>query len=439
MFPILNHLEVNEKGHLIVGKVDTVELAEKFGTPLFVLNEMRVRENYRNFYNAFAQLYSKILVCYAYKANTSLAVCKILQQEGAGAEVFSGGELFIAQKVGVEPQKIVYNGINKTEEELKAATNYGVGLINIDSINDLQKVNRFAQKFNKKIRIGIRVNPAVSPKTHKHIATGLRKSKFGLDIKSNLAFRAYEMAKEMPNLEIVGIHTHIGSQITTLKPFVEATNKIMDFIGVLKKKLNIDLQFVNLGGGLGIQYERDVKAIAPSEFAQAIVSVVREKIQEFGLIEPTLVFEPGRFIVGDAEILLLRVGCVKETPGVKKFAIVDGGINLLIRPILYNAYHEVVVANKANQPAQEAIDIVGPLCEASDVLAQNRVLPKIDENDIVAVLNAGAYVLAMSSQYISHPRAAEVLVKEGRAELIRKRETFENLIENQILPSHLGS
>jgi len=430
------HLGTNEENHLIIGGVDTIELANKFGTPLYVTDEGRIRENYRRFLNAFEREYPKILVCYAYKANTSLAICKVLAQEGAGAEVVSGGELHVALKTGVYPAKIVYNGINKTDEELATAIRAGVGIINIESFSELKRIDQIARNTNNIAKVGVRVNPCISPKTHPHISTGARESKFGLHIENDQAMEAYKMAKKLENVEIRGIHAHIGSQITEAAPYKETTQKIMDLAGRLKKELQVNLDYINLGGGFGIPYEEGQKVAAIDEFARAIAGIAKEKIDVHDLGEPLLVFEPGRYLVGDTTILLLGVGAVRETP-FAKFVVVDGGMNALLRPMLYDAYHEVIVANRAEGKAVEKATIAGPICESGDILAKDRLLPQVEEGDVIAVLDTGAYGFSMSSQYNSHPRPAEVLVNNGEHELIRGREGFEDLLVKQIVPERL--
>jgi diaminopimelate decarboxylase len=357
-------------------------------------------------------------------------------QEGAGAEVVSGGELYIALKTGVDPAKIVYNGINKTDEELATAIKAGVGIINIESFSELKRIDKIAQNRGNIAKVGVRVNPGISPKTHPHILTGARESKFGLHIENNQAFEAYKLAKNLENVEIKGIHAHIGSQITEVSPYEETTRKIMDMVGRLKKELQVDLEYINLGGGFGIPYEEGQKVATINEFAKAIVRIAKEKIDVYGLGEPLLVFEPGRYIVGDTTILLLRVGAVKETP-FTKFVVVDGGMNALLRPMLYDAYHRAIVANKAEEKAVEKATIVGPICESGDILAKDRSLPQVEEGDVIAILGTGAYGFSMSNQYNSHPRPAEVLVNNGEYELIREREGFEDLLVKQIVPQRL--
>ncbi len=426
------HLGVKEDGHLTIGGVDTVELAEEFGTPLYVVDEDRIRERYREFYRAFADLYPEVEIRYAYKANSTLAVLHILRQEGAGADVLSAGEIFLASKVGLSPDKIIFTGNNKTNEELELALEKGV-TINFDSLHEMERLQRICSAKKKKAKVSFRVNPAVSPETHPHLATGLRESKFG--IPAEQAMTAYTRAKEVEFFDVAGIHMHIGSQITSVDPFVEAATKLMDIAGELMDK-GVELEFIDFGGGVGIRYERDKPYITPKDLAEALVPLVESKIDEHGLKKPILYFEPGRYIVGDAAILLARVSTIKETP-FKKFIGVDAGFHVLLRPSFYGAYHETVVANKAGAPWEEKVDIAGNVCESGDILARDRVLPRIDEGDLIAFLDTGAYGIIMASRYNSRPLPAEVLVNRGEYDLIRERETFEDLIRGQRVPGRL--
>lgn len=427
------HIGVNEKNHLTIGGVDAVELAEEFGTPLYVVDEMRIRERYREFRDAFAARYPKVEVRYAYKANSSLAVLHILRQEGAGADVLSAGDIYLALKVGLKPGQIIFTGNNKTDEELELALEKGI-IINFDALHETERLIRICAAKGKKARVSFRVNPAVSPRTHPHLATGLRESKFGIPAEE--ALEAYSRAMESEYLEIHGIHMHIGSQITSTKPYEEAASKLLDIAGALKEKLGLDLEFIDFGGGVGIRYEKDKPYITPEELAKTLIPIVESKIEKYGLKKPTLYFEPGRYIVGDSSILLMRVSTIKQTP-YKKFVGVDAGFHMLLRPTLYSAYHEAVVANKAGLKGEERVDIAGNVCESGDILARDRLLPRIDEGDIIALMDVGAYGIIMASQYNSRPRPAEVLVNSGSYELIREREGIEDLISKQRVPRRL--
>jgi len=427
------HLGINEKGHLIIGNVDSAELAEKFGTPLYVVDENRIRERYREFYSAFSSLYPKISIKYACKANTSLAVLKILKEEGAGIDVLSPGEIFIALKAGIKGRDIIYTSVNRSAEEFEFALKKGI-IINLDSVSEAETLKEVSEKIKKVPKISFRINPAVSPQTHEKLATGLKESKFG--VHEEHAVEAYKTALDS-GFKVRGIHMHIGSQITSVKPYAEAVQKCIDTAGKIKKELKIKFDFLDFGGGVGIVYREGQEFITAKELAEAIVPIIKSKIEEHRLGEPELFFEPGRYLVGDAGILLARVNAVKRTP-YKNFIGIDAGFNTLMRPAMYNAYHEVFIANKMNEALSgEVFDIAGNICESGDILAKERALPKPERGDIVAFLDAGAYGIAMASQYNSRPLPAEVIVKEGKYEIIRERESFKNLIKNQRFPSWL--
>ncbi len=425
------HLSVNEKGHLEIGGVDAVMLAEELKTPLYVTDEDRIRSRYKEIYGAFSSRGYEVLVKYAYKANTSLAVLKILKLLGAGADVLSEGEIHAAFHVGVEPGDIIFTGNNKIDEEITLAVDKGI-TINIDSLHELDRIIRICKGMQRKGKVSFRINPAVSPKTHPHLATGLRESKFGMTPKD--AMEGYRRAQESQYTSIEGIHMHIGSQILDPGVYGEAAERLMELVARLKSELGIDLGFVDVGGGFGIKYSEDDKYVHPSEFADSIFHAIDSGVEEHGLIKPKVFIEPGRFIVGDSTILLTRVNTVKETP-LRKFIGVDMGFNTFSRPILYNAYHAVLVANRMNEDAKEVVTIAGNVCESGDLLARDRSLPMIEEGDIIAMLDTGAYGLVMASQYNFRPRPAAVLVSRGQWTQIRKRETFEDLIGKDIIPA----
>ncbi|WP_457554673.1 diaminopimelate decarboxylase [Candidatus Pyrohabitans sp.] len=432
MFDFRPHLGINQRGHLTMGGADLVELAEKFGTPLYVYDEQRIRERYREFRDAFAS-YGDVLICYACKANTSLAVLSILRDEGAGADIVSEGELYLALKAGIPAEKIIFTGNNKTDRELERAVEAGV-IINLDSLHELERLIEIVEARKAEARVSFRVNPEVSPETHPHLATGLRESKFG--IHEEAVLRAYERALACSYLDVAGIHMHIGSQITSTEPYVEATRRLFDIMGRLRKELGLELEFADLGGGVGIRYSAEQPYITPAQLAGALLPLIEQKLAEHSLPKPRLLLEPGRYIVGDAGVLLARVYTVKTTP-YRKFAGCDAGFNLLLRPAMYGSHHEVVVANKAALPAEEEVTIAGNLCESGDLLAKHRRLPRIEKGDVLAILDAGAYGFVMSSQYNSRPRCAEVLVNRGMAELIRYAEDFKDLLEKQLVPERL--
>jgi len=407
-----------------------LKIADKFGTPTYVYDRNLIRENFRKVKNAFVRRYKNSKILYAYKANTNLAICRLLKKEGAGADVVSGGELYTALKVGVNRNHILFTSNSKTDNELKMAVDSGI-TVNVDSVDELKILNEIAKKKRKIVKISFRINPNVSPKTHLKISTGLKESKFGIHIDKGLAINAYKIASEMSNVKIVGIHTHIGSQLTDTIATEIASKKIMDFVYQLKKKLGIVLNFIDLGGGFGISYYGK-KIIQVDDFASKIIPIFRAGCKKLNYY-PELWVEPGRYIVAESGVLLTRVNNVKETP-YKKFVNVDAGFNTLIRPAMYGSYHRVIVVNKINKESIKKYDIAGNICESGDILAKDRKLPRVEKNDIVAFLDAGAYGFSMASQYNSQPLPAEALVRGNKIDLIRKRGTYKDLYLNQKVP-----
>jgi diaminopimelate decarboxylase len=431
-----------ETDHLIFGGADVVELAERYGTPLYITDESIIRANFRNYKTAFQSVDNNIY--FAVKANGNLAILRILAAEGAGADVFSGGELHLVKSAGIPLHKVLFNGNSKSEEELSEAVELQVQ-VSVDSRDELRTLSAVAGEMGKEAEIAIRVNPDVSPQVNPKIATGLHTSKFGIPYSEILA--TYEDAAKLPNIAIKGIHCHIGSQILDVSVFREATEKMMELVKGLYNR-GIKLEFVDLGGGLGIGYQKEKeRAPTPKDLAEAVLPVFKATTRSLG-ITPKLIVEPGRSIVGSASILVSKVNAVKKA--FKHFVAVDAGFNLLIRPVMYDAYHEVVVANKcgalphdpaspvrAYAPATELYTVVGPICESGDIIARDRMLPEVIRGDLIAILDAGAYGFSMSSQYNGRPRCAELLVCDGAVDVIRSPERVEDLIRNQVIPERL--
>ena len=380
---------------------------------------------------AFAPL--DALVCYSVKANSNLALLKALVDKGAGLDIVSGGELFRALKAGCPADKIVYASVGKTDVEIEEAIRRGILFFNAESLPELESINRAAKKAGRRARIALRINPDVEAKTHKFITTGKITNKFGIDL--DTAYKILLARGEFANLDICGLHIHIGSQITESAPFVAAIKKIVGFIGQLERR-GIDIGYLNIGGGLGIIYNQEAPQTA-QKYAAKIVPILKKT----GL---KIILEPGRFIVGNAGILVTRVLYLKPTPK-KKFVIVDAGMNDLIRPALYDAYHQILPLRKTPRPiggagvpiSAEKVDVVGPICESGDFIAKERLLPKVREGDYLAVMGAGAYGFSMSSNYNSRRRACEVMVVKDRVFVIRKRETREDLLRNEVIPPFL--
>jgi diaminopimelate decarboxylase len=437
MLMLKPHFKVNVRGHLVIGGCDAVELTERFGTPLYVVDEQRVRENYRRFRRAFAERWPSVLVCYALKANSNLAICKILQSEGAGAEVSSRNELRNALKVGIPGGRMVFNGNYKTNPELELAITNNV-LINVDNFRELETIEQVALRVGKKARIGFRVNPDVKAPTHPYIATGLRESKFGFDVASGQALDAYKLASRMKNVEVVGIHSHIGSQLLDAAPFEEEAKRLMALVAEVKEELDIYLQFIDLGGGLGIPYKPEDRELPPEQVAERVVKVIEKEVKGKDLPKLTLILEPGRYIIADASVLLAEVGHTKHRPGMPDWVAVDAGMNALIRPALYGAYHHIEIANRITEKNSKLFNVAGPLCESGDFLGKRRKLPPVKPGDLAVIFDIGAYGLAMSSQHTAKPRPAMVLANLRKAELVRERETYEDLTRLDRIPSWLG-
>jgi len=421
------HLSV-QGGHLVMGQHDLVGLAQEQGTPLYVTDEQRICDNYTRYQKALASLYPKSKVLYAAKANGNVALLRALGKLGAGADVFSPGELGLALSAGMKPADLLFNGSSKSPGDLALAVAHGI-TVSVDSLDELHQLDAAAKAGGKKARISFRVNPALHIPTHPKIATGVASSKFG--IAHDLILSAYREALGCSNVVPVGVHCHIGSQILEVEPFVKAA-EVMVRVAKELTGIGVVLEFIDLGGGLGIPYHHDTDpAPTPEEYARAVVPVFVEGITAAG-ISPALWVEPGRYLVADSSVLLTRVNSVKF--GHKNFANVDAGFNLLIRPTMYDSYHEVIVANKAASAATGTYSIAGPICETGDILAADRLLPAVEAGDIIAVLDTGAYGFAMASQYNCRPRCSEVLVKGKEKALMRNRETTEDITSMMVTP-----
>lgn len=399
--------------------VSVESLAKKFGTPLYVYSRATLLNHYNKIKTAFREI--NPLICYSVKANSNLSILKSLVGAGSGLDIVSGGELFRAIKAGCPANKIVYASVGKTDGEIRVSIKRGILFFNVESIAELENINRIAKVFNKKANIAIRINPDVEPKTHKFITTGKLTNKFGIDF--NSAFDIIVQRHKFGNLKICGLHIHIGSQITESTPYVAALLKVISFIKKLKS-CGISLEYLNIGGGLGIIYDKENPQTA-EKFARKVLPLLKNT----GL---KIIMEPGRFIVGNAGIFLTKVLYIKSTP-LKKFVIVDGGMNDLIRPALYEAYHQVLPVAKFPDAPSEKVDVVGPICESADYFAKGRNIARVKPGEYLAVMSAGAYGYSMASNYNSRRRAAEVLVSGNKATLIRKRETFTDLIQNEII------
>ena len=398
------------------------KIAEKVGTPFYLYSYSTLVRHFTVFNNAFEGI--PHLVCYSAKANSNLALIRLFVNLGGGVDVVSGGELYRALKGGADPKKIVFSGVGKREDEIEYALKTGILMFNVESSQELQVINEVAGRIGKRVPIAIRVNPDIDPKTHPYISTGLKQNKFGIDILR--APMAYRLASQLPNLKIVGIDCHIGSQLIEVEPIIEALRKLKQLVGNLRKE-GMEIQYLDLGGGLGITYE-DEEPPHPMEYASNIF----EEIKGFGC---TLILEPGRVIVGNAGILVSKVLYTKENEE-KRFVIVDAGMNDLVRPSYYGSYHQILPVKEETREEIVA-DVVGPVCESSDFLAKGRKMPKVNPGELIAVMSAGAYGFSMSTNYNSRPRVAEVIVRDDQMFVIRRRENYEDLIRGEEIPEFL--
>ncbi len=394
------------------------EIAHAFKTPCYVYSAATLTQNYQALDESLPNLPHQI--CFALKANSNLTILRRLAKLGSGADVVSGGELFKALQAGIQPKKIVYSGVGKTTEEIRFALQSNILMFNVESESELWAIRNEAKQLHKPAPISIRVNPDIDPQTHPYIATGLKENKFGLPIEK--AISLYQQAAQIPEFEIRGIACHIGSQLTSLSPFAAAFDRLLDAILNLDH-MGISLQYIDLGGGLGIRYKDEIPP-TPQEYG----SLIQEKFQNS---QKTILLEPGRAICGNAGYILTRVIYVKQNEG-KRFYIVDAGMNDLIRPSLYQAYHEIVPVKLPTSTEKFPADVVGPICESGDFLAKNRELPLLQEGDLLLIKNSGAYGFSMSSNYNARPRPAEVLIDDGNFSLIRMRENYEQLIANEV-------
>jgi len=399
-------------------------IAEEVGTPVYVYSHATLLHHYRVFDGAFSDI--PHVTCFSVKANSNIAILRLLGSLGGGVDIVSGGELFRSLKAGIPPEKIVYSGVGKTLEEIEYALHEDILMFNIESTQELEAISACAVRMNRRARIALRVNPDVDPNTHPYISTGMKNHKFGIAI--DAAVEAYERARGLKNIDVVGVDCHIGSQLTEVAPFVDALKRLRVLIEVLNER-GIPIKYLDLGGGLGIVYDREAPP-QPSEYARAI-------IDELNGLPCTLIFEPGRVIVGNAGVLITKVLYTKKTEN-KTFVITDAGMNDLVRPSLYGSYHHIQPLEEVDGEVQ-LVDVVGPICESSDFLARERGLPPLRSGDCLAVMSAGAYGFSMSSNYNSRPRAAEVLVAGDRHHVIRSRESLEDLTRNEVVPDFLKS
>ncbi|MCL2691249.1 MAG: diaminopimelate decarboxylase [Candidatus Bathyarchaeota archaeon] len=412
----------DHKGTLYFDGLAVAELARKYDTPLYVISEKRLRENYNRLYTAISSKYKDVRIYYACKANNNLTVLNVLQAEGAYLDAVSPCEVFMGLNSGFTPDRILFTGTSVRNDELKFLVDAGV-TINIDSQSELDRL----LKISVPPMISIRVNPEVGAGHHDHCITAGPQTKFGLWEED--ALKAYATAKKA-RVERFGIHMHIGSGILEIDSYVQSMKNLLRIAKRVHKELDIVFDFIDLGGGFGVPYQSDDNEFNLSDFTSKVISIFKSKVKDYHLGKPFLCIEPGRYLVCDASILLTTVNTVKVTPH-RKFIGVDSGFNTLVRPAMYGSYHQILVANKLNRKRTYPFDVVGPICESGDVLAKDRELPPVAEGDVLAILNAGAYGFSMSSQYNARPRAAEIMIRQGKPVIVREREQFQDLLATQ--------
>ena len=418
------HHFIYREDELYCEDVPVQKIAAAIGTPFYLYSHATLTRHVKAFSAAFAGMQK--LICFSAKANTNLAILKLFAAAGCGLDIVSGGELYRGLKAGFTPDRIVYSGVGKRVDEIDDALKAGILMFNLESLDELKLINRRAGLLKQRARIAIRVNPDVDPKTHPYISTGLKKNKFGIDTAA--AFEGYRLADSLENIEVIGIDCHIGSQITEAGPFEDALKSIKALVRQLKAELGIQIRYIDMGGGLGITYA-DETPPSLKEYAGAFAA----NLEGMGL---TLILEPGRVLVGNAGVLVTRVLYNKGGAG-KNFVIVDAGMNDLMRPTLYNAFHAIQPVVRRKAPLTVA-DVVGPICESGDFLAVDRNLTAADAGDLLTVMSTGAYGFVMSSNYCSRPRVAEVMVKDDQFHVVKERETYQDLVKGESIPPFMA-
>lgn len=430
---VSENLSVNEKGNLAVGGIDTVELAKQYGTPLYVMDEQMIRNNLRRFHESMQKYYNgKGLVCYASKAFSCLEMCRIVASEGDGLDVVSIGELYTAVKAGFPMNKVGFHGNNKTDDELKYALDCGVGHIIVDNISELHRLEVIAKEMDRKPHIMFRIKPGIDAHTHNFVKTGQIDSKFGFALETGEAFEAVKEAIACENVNLAGLHCHIGSQIFDIAPFEEAARVMLSFIAKIKSELGYEIMMLNLGGGFGIKYLESHDPAPFETYMERVSEVVKECCAEYDIEQPFILIEPGRSIAAPAGITLYKVGARKEIPNIRTYVSIDGGMCDNPRYILYQSEYEAVVANKASEERSEKVTIAGKCCESGDLIGENMPLQHAESGDIIAVCATGAYNYSMSSNYNRIPKPAVVFINEGESRIVVKRETLDDIIHNDI-------
>lgn len=429
----INNPEINEKGHLVIGSIDAVELAKEYGTPLYVIDEETYVENMRKFKDSMDKYYSgNGRVLYASKTFCCKEVVRIVNKEGLGIDVVSAGELYTALQAGIDPSKIVFHGNNKSIKELEMAIDNNVGRIVVDSIYELNMLNDIAKSKDVKVNIMLRIKPGIDVHTHDYIKTGQIDSKFGLVLENKEAELTVKEAIEKEYINLIGLHCHIGSQIFDVEPFEDAAKIMLTFISEIKNKYNHEILELNLGGGFGIMYTNVDDPIAYDKYMERVSKAVIATCNSLSIKVPFIYIEPGRSIAGPAGITLYTVGTIKDIPGIRKYVSIDGGMTDNPRYALYQAKYTARVANRMNAPIDDVITLAGKCCESGDLIGENMNIQKPESNDIIAVYSTGAYNYSMSSNYNRIVRPPVVMVKDGKSRVIVKGETLEDIIRNDI-------
>ncbi|MDQ6418288.1 diaminopimelate decarboxylase [Paenibacillus sp. LHD-117] len=428
---------INAKGHLEIGGRDVADLAKEFGTPLYIVDEALVRQRAREYVEAFKASGLKFQVAYASKAFSVMAMCAIAEQEGLSLDVVSDGELYTALQAGFPVERIHFHGNNKTPDEINMALDAGIGCFVVDNFHELALLNALAGDKGKKVNILLRITPGVEAHTHDYISTGQQDSKFGFDLGNGAAKQAIEEAIKLPHLEVLGVHSHIGSQIFEVEGFRMAVDKVAGFAVAIRDELGLTFNVINLGGGFGIRYVEGDTPLPIREYVGAITDAIKSNFSAAGFPLPEIWVEPGRSMVGDAGTTLYTIGTSKHIPGVRKYIAVDGGMTDNPRPALYQSRYEAILANRANEAAEETVSVAGKCCESGDMLIWDLELPKAESGDLLAVFCTGAYNYAMASNYNRIRRPAVVFVKDGEADLAVKRESLDDIVCNDVIPARL--
>lgn len=426
-------LNVNEKGHLKIGGCDTIDLAEKYGTPLYVVDENEIRKNCRAFVKSIEDNYNGHgTVAYASKAFSCMEMYRICKQENMSIDTVSAGEIYTALKAGFPAERIYFHGNNKTLDEIEFALDNNVGRIVVDNLTELEKIEKAAEKRNITAKIMFRIKPGIDAHTHSFIRTGQIDSKFGLALENGEAMVGVKRALDLKNVELCGLHCHIGSQIFDISPFELAAEVMMDFIAKIKEETGAEIKELNLGGGFGIKYTGEDKPAPYSDYMNRVAAVIKKKAEELSMELPFIIIEPGRSIAGAAGITLYTVGAVKEIENVRTYVSIDGGMTDNPRYILYQSTYEIFCANKANEPKTEKITLAGKCCESGDLIQENAMIQKVVPGDTIAVLSTGAYNYSMASNYNRIGRPAVVMTNNSESRIIVNRESFEDLVRNDV-------